>query len=106
MSSSLSSPSATSSAGGGAGLPSAPLVPRDAPASPATTRPTPRSTGGLPGRKPPRSLTLGALSAAVPAAVRKLDPRQMWRVPVMFVVEVGAALTTVLAVVDPSVFAW
>ena len=30
----------------------------------------------------------------------------MWRVPVMFVVEVGAALTTVLAVVDPSVFAW
>ncbi|HWK93455.1 MAG TPA: potassium-transporting ATPase subunit KdpB [Luteimicrobium sp.] len=43
---------------------------------------------------------------ALPAAVRKLDPRQMWRVPVMFVVEVGAALTTVLAVVDPSVFAW
>ncbi|MFC8733541.1 potassium-transporting ATPase subunit KdpB [Luteimicrobium sp. NPDC057192] len=30
----------------------------------------------------------------------------MWRVPVMFVVEVGAALTTVLAVVEPSVFAW
>ncbi|MGC5165534.1 potassium-transporting ATPase subunit KdpB [Luteimicrobium sp. DT211] len=38
--------------------------------------------------------------------MRKLDPRVMWRVPVMFVVEVGAALTTALAVVDPSVFAW
>ena len=33
-------------------------------------------------------------------ALRKLDPRSMARNPVMFIVEVGAALTTVLAVTD------
>ncbi|WP_238579627.1 potassium-transporting ATPase subunit KdpB [Agreia bicolorata] len=38
---------------------------------------------------------------ALPGALRKLDPRQMWRNPVMFVVEVGAALTTLLAVAEP-----
>ncbi|MGB8380932.1 MAG: potassium-transporting ATPase subunit KdpB [Dermatophilaceae bacterium] len=43
---------------------------------------------------------------SVPAAVRKLDPRIMVRSPVMFVVEVGAALCTVLAITDPSLFAW
>ena len=36
----------------------------------------------------------------------KLDPRRMARNPVMFVVEIGSVLVTVLAVVDPSVFAW
>ncbi|MEV7972161.1 potassium-transporting ATPase subunit KdpB [Cellulomonas sp. NPDC089187] len=34
-------------------------------------------------------------------AFRKLDPRVMWHNPVMFVVEVGAVLTTVLAVAEP-----
>jgi K+-transporting ATPase ATPase B chain len=51
-------------------------------------------------------LTWEQVKGALPAALRKLDPREMVRVPVMFVVEVGAALTTVLAVGDPSVFAW
>ncbi|RJK97572.1 potassium-transporting ATPase subunit KdpB [Vallicoccus soli] len=46
-----------------------------------------------------------ALWAALPQAVRKLDPRDVARTPVLLVVEVGAAVTTVLAVVDPSVFA-
>lgn len=41
------------------------------------------------------------LLAALPGALRKLDPRQMWRNPVMFVVEVGAALTTAIAVAEP-----
>ena len=39
-------------------------------------------------------------------AVRKLDPRVLARNPVMFVVEVGSVLVTVLAIADPSVFAW
>ncbi|MGN6325906.1 potassium-transporting ATPase subunit KdpB [Pseudolysinimonas sp.] len=48
----------------------------------------------------------GALSwaqvvQALPGTVRKLDPRLMWRNPVMFVVEVGAALTTVYAIAEP-----
>jgi len=44
------------------------------------------------------------LVAGLPGALRKLDPRVMWRNPVMFIVEVGAALTTVTAFVEPSVF--
>jgi K+-transporting ATPase ATPase B chain len=42
----------------------------------------------------------------MPGALRKLDPRLMVRAPVMFVVEVGAVVSTVLAVVDPSAFGW
>lgn len=49
----------------------------------------------------PRSLV-----ASLPASLRKLDPRLMWRSPVMFVVLVGAALTTVDACVQPTTFAW
>ena len=46
------------------------------------------------------------LLTSLPDAVRKLDPRVMVHNPVMFVVEVGAVLSTVLAVTDPSLFAW
>ncbi len=46
------------------------------------------------------------LLTSLPDALRKLDPRVLIRNPVMFVVEVGSALTTVLAILDPSVFAW
>ena len=47
-----------------------------------------------------------ALLTSLPEALRKLDPRAMWHNPVMFVVLVGAVLTTVAAIVEPSVFAW
>ena len=40
-----------------------------------------------------------------PEAVRKLDPRHRWRTPVMFLVWLGSLLTTLVAIVDPSVFA-
>jgi K+-transporting ATPase ATPase B chain len=43
---------------------------------------------------------------SLPDSLRKLDPRTLWRNPVMLIVEVGAVFTTVLAVADPSVFAW
>nr|WP_225080183.1 potassium-transporting ATPase subunit KdpB [Streptomyces sp. CoT10] len=46
------------------------------------------------------------LLASVPGALRKLDPSVMIRNPVMFVVEVGAVLTTLSAIRNPSVFAW
>src|SRR5262249_10969966 len=39
-------------------------------------------------------------------ALVKLDPRTLWRNPVMFIVEVGAVFTTVLSIVDPSTLAW
>ena len=43
--------------------------------------------------------------AALPDALRKLHPRTMAKNPVMFVVEVGAVLTTILFAIDPSLFA-
>ncbi|GAA1246422.1 hypothetical protein GCM10009665_41680 [Kitasatospora nipponensis] len=46
------------------------------------------------------------LLAALPEALRKLHPRTMVRNPVMFVVEVCSALTTLSAVLEPSLFAW
>ncbi len=65
-----------------------------------TQAPTPAPT--------PRETASGALSArvlleALPGTVRKLDPRLMWRNPVMFVVEVGAALTTAYAIAEPFI---
>ncbi len=59
------------------------------------------------GRNVPRgALDPKMLLTALPDALRKLDPRTLWRNPVMFVVEVGAAWSTVLAVADPGFFAW
>ncbi|MGW0181443.1 P-type ATPase, partial [Nocardia sp. NPDC003345] len=46
------------------------------------------------------------LLTSLPQAVRKLDPRTLWRNPVMFIVEIGAVWSTVLAVADPGFFAW
>ena len=45
------------------------------------------------------------LLTSLPAAVGKLDPRVMVHSPVMFVVEVGAVLSTVLAAIHPTLFA-
>jgi len=45
-----------------------------------------------------------SLWKALPNALRALDPRVMWHNPVMFVVEVGAAISTVLCFTEPSVF--
>jgi len=65
--------------------------------SPAPNTPR-RVTGGL--------LEPAMLYKSLPDAARKLDPRTMYRNPVMFVVELGAVFTTVEAVRDSSVFAW
>ncbi|WP_329578921.1 potassium-transporting ATPase subunit KdpB [Kitasatospora sp. NBC_01250] len=46
------------------------------------------------------------LRAALPVALRKLHPRTMARNPVMLVVETGATLTSLTAVLHPGVFAW
>jgi K+-transporting ATPase ATPase B chain len=49
------------------------------------------------------SFSLPQLIAALPGSFRKLDPRLMVKNPVMFIVEVGAALTTVLAIAEPFI---
>jgi K+-transporting ATPase ATPase B chain len=46
------------------------------------------------------------LLTSLPDALKKADPRVMVKNPVMFVVEVGAAASTIKAVTDPSVFVW
>ncbi|MGN6220740.1 MAG: potassium-transporting ATPase subunit KdpB, partial [Microbacterium sp.] len=55
--------------------------------------------------KPPkpssRAVSAAQLWAAVPGALRKLNPAALWRNPVMFLVWVGAALTTVIAIAEP-----
>ncbi|SDH03798.1 potassium-transporting ATPase subunit KdpB [Nonomuraea jiangxiensis] len=48
----------------------------------------------------------GQLVRSLPDALKKLNPATLWRNPVMLIVEVGAVFTTVLAVLDPSFFAW
>jgi K+-transporting ATPase ATPase B chain len=42
---------------------------------------------------------------SLPQALVKLDPRHVFRNPVMFVVWVGSVLTTVISIVSPSLFA-
>ncbi|MGW1058124.1 potassium-transporting ATPase subunit KdpB [Micromonospora rubida] len=69
------------------------------PATPGTPATRGDRVGG--GLLDPRQLL-----TSLPDALRKLDPRTLWHNPVMLIVEIGAAFTTVLAVVDPSVFAW
>ncbi len=63
----------------------------------APTDPERRRGGGL--------LDPRMLLAAVPDALRKLDPRTLWKNPVMFLVEVGSVFTTVLAARDHTAFA-
>ncbi|MEO3747727.1 potassium-transporting ATPase subunit KdpB [Plantactinospora sp. B5E13] len=73
----------------------------------------PAPSGGLPssghrsgGRVGGGLLDPRQLLRSLPDAVRKLNPATLWRNPVMLIVEVGAVFTTVLAIADPSVFAW
>ena len=46
------------------------------------------------------------LLKSTPGALAKLDPRTLWRNPVMFIVEIGAIWSTILAIISPSWFAW
>ncbi|MFE4463867.1 potassium-transporting ATPase subunit KdpB [Oerskovia sp. NPDC056781] len=66
--------------------------------------------GGAAGRKTGAargaSLSWPQVRAALPGAFRKLDPRELYTSPVLFVVELGAVATTLLAAFEPSVFAW
>lgn len=51
-------------------------------------------------------LTPAQVLEAVPGAFGKLDPRELIATPVMLVVEIGAVVTTVLSILDPSVMGW
>lgn len=66
----------------------------------------PMTRGGSPGPVGGGMVHLRQAARALPGAVRKLNPATMWRNPVMFIVEIGALFTTVLAAATPSFFAW
>ncbi|WP_306207077.1 potassium-transporting ATPase subunit KdpB [Actinoplanes sp. RD1] len=67
------------------------------PAAPAQTQ-RKSVQGGL--------LDPGQLVKSLPDALRKLDPRTLWRNPVMLIVEAGALFTTVLSIAQPSTLSW
>jgi potassium-transporting ATPase ATP-binding subunit len=59
----------------------------------------------------PRRIQAGRLDprmlwTSTPDALAKLNPLTLYKNPVMFIVEIGAVFTTVLAIGTPSVFAW
>jgi K+-transporting ATPase ATPase B chain len=77
----------------------------------STTLTTPPAGPAAPEPGAPRRVSGGLLDskqliAALPDAVRKLDPRVMWHNPVMLIVEICAVLTTVLSIRDETAFAW
>ncbi|MFE0173996.1 potassium-transporting ATPase subunit KdpB [Streptomyces sp. NPDC059002] len=78
--------------------PTAAPVAAPSPAPPAGPRSARRRPAGV---FQPRHLI-----AALPEAVRKLHPRALLRTPVLFVVAVGAVLTTLSALLHPAVFTW
>jgi K+-transporting ATPase ATPase B chain len=65
---------------------------------PATEHGPHRVQGGL--------LDPTMLWKSLPDAAIKLDPRTLYKNPVMFIVEIGAVFTTVEAIAKPSIFAW
>ena len=76
-----------------------------------TTPDAPAGTGKKAAGTEPHRIGGGLLDPkmllkATPDAFKKLDPRVQLHNPVMFVVEVGAALTTYTAITKPSIFNW
>ncbi|KUI31978.1 potassium-transporting ATPase subunit KdpB [Mycobacterium sp. GA-2829] len=65
-----------------------------------TTRPNDPAPKKIPGGL----LDPGMLWQSLPAAFRKLDPRTLWRNPVMLIVEIGAVWSSVLALMKPTWF--
>ena len=57
-------------------------------------------------RRAKTTLDPGLVRQAAWDAALKLDPRRMARNPVMFVVETTSVLVAVLAIMQPTVFAW
>ncbi|WBU37132.1 potassium-transporting ATPase subunit KdpB [Homoserinibacter sp. YIM 151385] len=49
------------------------------------------------------AFSIGQLRQALPGAIRKLNPKHLWRNPVMLLVEAGAVLTTAIAIAEPFI---
>ncbi|MFF3654756.1 potassium-transporting ATPase subunit KdpB [Streptomyces olivochromogenes] len=81
-------------------------APQQAPPSQPRRTPRPGSDGGAKRRAPGGLFEPAQLVQSFPEALRKLHPRALVKNPVLFVVSVGAVLTTLSAVLHPDVFTW
>ena len=84
----------------------APVTERDGTPTAAQGVASPDTATDAPNRRiaPTSVFRPRSLLAALPTALRYLDPRHMMRIPVMFVVLIGAVLCTVLCFTEPSLF--
>ncbi|MGW1726740.1 potassium-transporting ATPase subunit KdpB [Streptomyces sp. NPDC002306] len=81
-------------------------APQQAPPSDPQPSPGPGAKAGANRRAPSGLFEPAQLVQSLPDALRKLHPRVLVKNPVLFVVSVGAVLTTVSAVFHPAVFTW
>ncbi|MFF4512650.1 potassium-transporting ATPase subunit KdpB [Streptomyces mirabilis] len=81
-------------------------APQQAPPSRPRRTPRPGPDGGAKRRAPSGLFEPAQLVQSFPEALRKLHPRVLVKNPVLFVVSVGAVLTTLSAVLHPAVFTW
>ncbi|MER6254607.1 potassium-transporting ATPase subunit KdpB [Streptomyces sp. NPDC001584] len=82
-----------------------PAATRQIPPVPSPSKaPVNRPPRGRPGRGP--LLESIRPAASFREALLKLEPRELIRKPVLFVVAVGSVLTTLSALIHPSVFTW
>ncbi|MGW4977864.1 potassium-transporting ATPase subunit KdpB [Streptomyces mirabilis] len=81
-------------------------APQQAPPSRPRRTPRPGSDGGAKRRAPSGLFEPAQLVQSFPEALRKLHPRVLVKNPVLFVVSVGAVLTTLSAFLHPAVFTW
>ncbi|MEH3139140.1 MAG: potassium-transporting ATPase subunit KdpB [Mycobacterium kyogaense] len=65
---------------------------------------TKRSSSSPQGKIQGGLLDPAMIRKSLPSALAKLDPRTLWRNPVMFIVELGAVWSTFLVIVDPTWF--
>ncbi|GAA2334716.1 potassium-transporting ATPase subunit KdpB [Streptomyces caniferus] len=88
--------------------PRTPTAPTYSATGPVSLAPqgAPQPVGRRRRRKPGSLLDARVLLTSLPEALRKLHPRALATKPVLFVVACGSLLTTLAALLAPSVFTW
>ncbi|MFF3785679.1 potassium-transporting ATPase subunit KdpB [Streptomyces sp. NPDC001933] len=82
-----------------------PAAPHQSPPS-SVVLPSPKARASGRAIRPGGPFDPVQLLKSFPEALRKLHPRTLVRSPVLFVVAIGSVLTTLSALVHPSVFTW
>ena len=74
--------------------------------APSRSTAKPASAPAKHNKKNEGAFSAAQLKQALPLALKKMDPRLLYKTPVMFLVEVGALFTLILAIAHPSLFTW